>query len=337
MEYAKSNFNWNNNNGNYATKSPNKLVEEKHGNCADINLFTIGLLNAFGIEAYPVLISTREHGKIKYDYPFSHFFNYVIIYANVNGEKLLSDATEIMCLNNRIPSRCINDKGLIINKDKIEWIDLACLFPSEIRTDIQIEIINNESINIDITKSSTEYDALYYRNYYTDKVETVKKKLDSKDYSIIDSTISIQNQLNKEKPYVLSYKQISKPEIINEKIYLSPFLNESISDNPLKQKIRTYPIDMTYPKKRSYKSTILIPEGYQVDFIPKGKKINNQLFELSYTAISDDKQITISFDYYFKKSIYSSNDYSEIKFYFNEIVDKGNDKIVLSKNMAQGN
>jgi len=333
LDYVKSNYNWNNSKAKYATKSPNKFIEEKYGNCAEINLFTIGLLNSLGIEAYPVLISTRDNGKIKYDYPYSHFFNYVIILAKVDGEKILSDATEVLCLNNRIPPRCINDKGLVIKKDNVEWAGLECHFPSEINTDVQIEIVNDELVNSSITKTSTEYDALFFRNNYTDKIETVKNKLDTKYPLLIDSTISIQNQLNKEEPYILSYKLTDKPEIVGEKMYLSPFLNEPIADNPLKQKKRTYPIDMTYQKKRSFHSTILIPEDYQVDFLPPEKKINNKLFELTYSAKKDNDKIIVSFDYYFKKSVYSPIDYSKMKFYYNEIVNKGNEKIVLSKKM----
>jgi len=331
IEYIKGNYNWDNYYGKYASKSPTKFVEEKYGNCADINLFTIGLLNASGIVAKPVLISTRGNGNIISDYPYTHFFNYVIILANIDGENILTDATEISSLNNRIPSRCINDKGLIIQNDKIEWIGLECLFPSEIKTDIQLEITNNANIISSISKNAIEYDASYYRKNYADKIETIKKRLETTEYFIIDTTIVVQNQLNKEKPYILTYKQTSKPEIVNEKIYLSPFLDEIISDNPLKQKERTYPIDMTYPKKRIFNSTILIPEGMKVDFMPSVQKINNELFELAYSANVDENQITISFDYYFKKSVYSSNDYSKIKFYFNEIVKKGNEKIVFSK------
>lgn len=337
VEYVKENFNWDKNYGKYASKTPSKFVEDKYGNCADINLFTIGLLNASGIFAKPVLISTRENGKIKYDYPYTHFFNYVIILANVDGKNILTDATEILGLNNRIPSRCINDKGLIIQKDKIDWLGLECNFPSQIATDIKIEISNNTIINSSISKNATEYDASYFRINYTDNIETIKKRLETKEFFILDTTIVVQNQLNKEKPYVLTYNQTSKPELVNEKIYLSPFLNEIISDNPLKQKERTYPIDMTYPKQRIFHSTIIIPKGYKVDYMPSEQKINNQLFELTYSTILEDNQISISFDYYFKKPVYSATDYSKIKFYFNEIVKKGNEKIVLKQMTDESN
>ena len=331
IEFVKDNFNWDKNYGKYASKTPGKLVDDKYGNCADINLLATGLLNASGILAKPVLISTRDNGKIKYDYPYTHFFNYVIILANVDGENILTDATEISGLNDRIPSRCINDKGLIIQENKIEWIGLECLLPSQIRTDIKIEIPDNSIINSTISKSSTEYDALYFRNNYSGNIETIRKRVETKEYSIVDSSIVVKNQLNKENPYILTFKQTCKPVIVNEKIYLSPFLNETISDNPLKQIGRTYPIDMTYPSQRIFNTSILIPEGYKVDYLPAELEINNQLFELTYSIKSEVKQISVSFDYYFKKSVYSGADYLKIKSYFDEIVKKGNEKIVLIK------
>ena len=331
MQYVKRNYNWDKGHGKYTSKSPDKFIQEKFGNCADINLFTIALLNASGIEAKPVLISTRSNGKIKYNYPFSHFFNYVVIQANIDGEKVLTDATETLSLNNRLPTRCLNDKGLVVQKDIVEWVSLECKFPSELKTDIQIEVIDNEVINSSITKTATEYIGLYYRNKYSDNIKTIKEIVESKDYVVADSSILVQNQTDIEKPYVLTYKQTSKSEVVNDKIYVSPLLSESISENPLKQKERTYPVDMIYPEKRIFNSTILIPEGFKVDYLPAEQTINNDLFELKYALNSDDNQINISFDYYFKRSVYSSNEYSLIKSYFNEIVKRGNEKIVLAK------
>jgi hypothetical protein len=59
--------------------------------------------------------------------------------------------------------------------------------------------------------------------------------------------------------------------------------------------------------------------------------MDNNLFELLYSARSEDNQILISLNYFFKQSVYSATDYSLIKYYFNEIVKKGNDKIVLTR------
>jgi hypothetical protein len=130
---------------------------------------------------------------------------------------------------------------------------------------------------------------------------------------------------------VLYYTQTGKAEVLNEKIYLAPFLNENNFDNPLKQNFRTYPVDMIYPKKRKFNSTITIPEGYKVDYLPNAMKINNQLFELNYLVNSNAGKLLISFDYYFKKAVYQPIDYERVKYFFDEVIKKGNEKIVLSK------
>lgn len=330
IDYVKANFNWNNHNDKYATKTPNQLVDDKFGNCADINLLTIGLLNSVGIESHPLILSTREHGKIKIDYPFSHFFNYVIVLANVDGKKILTDATEILSMNDRIPPRCINDKGLIIKKNKVDWIGLDCMFTSAITTFLQMDIKEN-NVSVDLLKMGTEYDALFFRNRYTDKIANVKQKISTNNYNINDSSILIQNYLDKTKPYRLKYSFTTEPEVINDKIYISPFLQESITDNPLKHKERKYPIDMIYPKKRMYNSTLSIPEGYVVDFLPEDFQIKNDLFELNYTIKKYGDNLQVNFDYYFKNHIYQSDDYSKVKYYFNEIVKKSNEKILLTK------
>jgi transglutaminase-like putative cysteine protease len=336
LDYMKNNFNWNNHNANFASKTPNQLVDEKSGNCADLNLLTIGLLNSLGIEAYPILLSTRDHGKIKLDYPFINFFNYVVVMAKVEGKTILADATEILGMNDRIPTRCINDKGLIIKKAKAEWIGLECMFSSSITTSILLDISAN-SISADLSKTGTEYEALTLRTKYTDKPENAKQKISGNSYSIIDSTIKIQNYTDKTKPYKLRYRFTTQPEVVNNKIYISPFLQEPITDNPLKQNERKYPVDMVYPQKKIFFSSLSIPDGYQAEFIPVDENIKNEIFELNYSVKSEGNKIQAVFSYDFKKPIYQSEEYSKVKSYFSEIVKKGNEKIVLIKKNGGSN
>lgn len=332
LDFVKKNYSWDNKNNKYASKTVNKFISDKHGNSSDINLFTLGLLQAANIDAQPVVLSTRNHGKIKYDYPYAHFFNYVVILARINDDYILTDATEIFSLNNRIPIRSINDKGLIVQKNKAEWINIETENPSEINAKIQIELVKSNLTRSEISITATEYDALSYRNKYADgNLQQIKEDIENTGYSIIDSTIVVENQLEPKKPYVLSYQQTSISEVINDKIYISPFTDLSTSNNPLKQKERTYPIDLIYPQKRSFNTTLSIPEGFKVDFLPAELSINNQLFELNYNIEVIDATINISFEYYFKASIYSPDHYSAIQAFFEELVKKGNEKVVLSR------
>ena len=179
--------------------------------------------------------------------------------------------------------------------------------------------------------SATEYDALYYRNNYGRNEKKIVELLTEYSYNVTDSSVITENHTNVKEPYIIKFSVRNDADKVNDKIYIPPFLNEPITDNPINQKTRTYPIDIIYPIKRVYNSTIIIPEGYHVNFLPKEYKIKNNLFELDYSVKSDEKKINVSFYYYFKNPIYSAKDYSKINFYFMEIIKKGNEKLVLSK------
>jgi hypothetical protein len=174
-----------------------------------------------------------------------------------------------------------------------------------------------------------EYDALRYRNQYGQDYKKIAGRVDEDTYKVDESSITVKNQVKKEEPYIMEFNTRYKTEKVNDKIYLSPFLDEAITENPLKQSSRTYPIDMTYPVKRSFNSVISVPDGYKVEFVPENYKILNDLFELNYNVVNDGRNINISFNYTFKKSIYAPGDYINIKYYFKDIIKKGNEKVVL--------
>jgi hypothetical protein len=334
VNYVKSNFHWNNRISKYASKPLKNLLKDKFGNSADLNLLTIGMLNSVGVNAYPLIISTRDNGKVKSDYPFLSFFNNVIIYADIDGKKILSDATEPLLANDKIPSNYINDDGLIIQKDKLEWLSLQSKVPSKIRNTFNITLTES-GLNADITTYASEYNGLLYRKKFGDDKKSLNKNLIENGYDIVDSTIMVKNLKDKNKPYILNYSIKENLERINDKIYILPFFHEVINDNPLKLKSRTYPIDMTYPNYKSFYSEIKIPEGYEVDFLPANAKILNDQFELNYLVSNNEEKgsVTVSYNYYFKQSVYPDTEYSKLKFYFNEIVNKGVEKIVLSKKL----
>ena len=69
-------------------------MPKKIGNAADINLLLVAMLNKAGIEANPVILSTRENGFIAMAHPSLSDCNYVVARAVVDGKQILLDATE---------------------------------------------------------------------------------------------------------------------------------------------------------------------------------------------------------------------------------------------------
>lgn len=330
IDYVKNNYIWDGTLNRYASQSVKELIKNKRGNSTDLNLFTIGLLQAVGIDAKAILTSTRGNGNVHKKYPFIHYFNYVIIGANINSKLILTDSTEPLLSNNRLPVLCLNDNGLIIKKGQEEWVNLKITYPTETRTNLSLNI-KDKNIEIDVDKIANEYSALWYRGNCGDNKESLKKYINSEGFTPIESSTKVKNNANIKKPYILTFKANTVIKNVNDKMHVSPFLNQTLLKNPFTQEIRTYPIDMVYPEKKSYSSTMNIPEGYKIDFTPSELSITNSIFDLKYTVSVDKDKLKVDFDYYFKKSIYSSKQYNLIKYYFKQIIEKGNEKIVFSK------
>lgn len=329
VNFAKDNFKWNHENSQYASQSPSDFQKKKIGNCADINLWLVGALRKAGLKADPLVLSTRKHGRILIDYPFSSDFNAVVAYTNVGNQNVLADATDPFCPNNKISIQYMNDKGLLLrNSDSLVWLSLQSPAISTKNTAIKIDSIGLKQC-AQVVLTSTDYEALKFRNNYANHRADLLKDLKEKNYQIIDSSLIIKYETDRTHPFAYMYNLSRKSEIINGKIYIQPFLNEVLSENPLKQKVRTYPVDLTYPVTRTYTSEIKIPDGYMIQYLPEKVTISDELFDLNYTAAQNDSGINVVFVYTLKHSVYSADQYSRIKGAFDQIVKKGSEKIVL--------
>lgn len=331
ISFVKAGYNWNGEKTKFASKSLKDFLDEKTGNTGNINLFLTGLIRASGIEAYPVILSTRDHGKIKLDYPFNHFFNYVIVLVKTDKQTFLADATEVLSPYNQIPVRCINEKGLIISKDEVHWVPLENKISSMIKRKINIVLSPESETQIcQINNSYTGYDALNMRNNFNDNVDKIEEEITDNSYKTIDS-IKTSGFDDIENQYTVDYSTTIAAEVINNKFYVAPLLEEPISKNPLKQAKRDYPVDMTYPKSRYFYSEIKIPDDYKFENIPENYSLDNSLTSVSYTTQIKDDKLIVSAVYTFKQGVYKAEDYSKIKYYFNQIIKKFNEKAVIVK------
>lgn len=328
IDYVKSHFKWNGDLDRVASQNPEKLISHKSGNSADINLLAVSMLREAGIDAYPVLISTRSHGLIRGNYPYLPFFNDVIILAKMNGKQVLSDATAPNCLDDRLPIRCINDKGLVINNNKVDWVLLNRTMLSQTVTKNEITYQNGD-LSVKIAKTATEYAALKFRNAYPSS-EVLRKKLESENDRLTGS-VSVQNQHHRSKPYEMSYSFLVKPETVGNKISVDPFVQEIGKKNIFPQNERTFPVDLVYPNKKQYITTLTLPAGYVVNALPKPLDIDNDLYELKYHAVRNGNKVVVLLMYYFKWSVYPAFDYLRLKSFFGQVIKKGNEKIVLIK------
>ncbi len=331
VNYVKSAYSWNGYNSKYASKSPKELSIQKTGNSADINLFLIALLETAGINVDPIIISTRNHGKIVANYPFSHFFNYVIPMVEINGNAYFTDGTDPLIAYNRIPPRCINEKGLIVDEEEIKWAKLSTNIKSVNSRNIEIQIDPNSLIaQTSVTTYTTEFESLHTKKVYNNDTTKIKNHILENGFEALYK-IKTLNFEKSSAPYIVAYEGETKIESIDNKLLISPFLNFPLQENKLTQKSRSFPVDFVYPKSETFKSTISIPDNYLVVDFPERFEMKNDLAVITLDYSFKDNVVTVVGEYSFKKAVYQPNEYTRIKQYLNAIVRKFNTQLIITK------
>ncbi len=332
LDYIKQNFTWNGFYGELANKSVNQFLKEKKGNIAEINLFLVGALMAFELDVHPLISSTRDNGKIVLQYPFVEPFNYVTAYLKTDNKSIVLDATDLMCPNDLIPVKCINDMGLIVKKGEVKWLNLNNIQNMSFK---QNEFVVRLSPSADsligkCVTSATNYIAMDLRKSFQNNPENTTELFNS-DLIVLNDSISTENYTQISKPYILKYTLSMEVDHIQNKYFIDPFLDVPIKENSFITEERTYPIDMVYPRTVAYKSEITVPDDFLIEKLPESFTINNDLFLLNYSLSNNNGIITVNASYQFKKAVYQPEDYAKIKRYYRMIIKYLNQKIVISK------
>jgi len=173
-----------------------------------------------------------------------------------------------------------------------------------------------------------------------------------KEYAAVDQEKYLENMANNMGDLEISEfkidndKELSKPvietfelsrdnsaDIIADKIYFSPMFFAAMKENPFKLDVREYPIDFSYPRQTRYLINVKIPEGYQVESLPEGMAMSlpDELGSFSYNITNNQGNIQLVVSFEIKSSIISPLYYEAVKEYYNKLVEKETEKIVLTK------
>ncbi|HLN52331.1 MAG TPA: transglutaminase domain-containing protein [Lentimicrobium sp.] len=328
--YLKQEFIYNDYQTKYSSKNFRELQAEKTGNSADLNLLAIGLMRAAGLNIQPLILSTRDHGKIQRAYPFVSSFDYVMGLLDIDSSLYLIDVTEPLLKFGEIPTYCLNDAGLIVQKETVDWINFESIAISEEKYELDITPdLKTDSLSISYKMTSSYYEALENRHDYNSDYDELAEDLLGKDYKSFDS-VKCTNLKEIEMPFILDYKNQEVIEKVEDKIIIDPFCGIPVSENPLKQPERHYPIDFNYKWARTFSVNIRIPENYKVISKPENIGINNKNVRIIYVVNEQTPGVlNIIGSYQFKKDVYPVEEYLNLKAYYDQIITKFNEKVVL--------
>ena len=340
FNFVKQKVRWNNNYGVLCQEGVKDAYKDHSGNSGDINLMLISVLRKAGLEAYPVLVSTRDHGIPLF--PTLNGYNYVVAAAKIDDHYYLMDATETYSLPNVLPFRSLNWIGRMIdNNGNSRVMNLMPSKPSVEAIIMNVKLNENGTIEGSCREQLNRHKALQFRNLYNSKSEeTFIEELEQEKGDMVISNYQLKNNLELHKPVVQSFDfEVEDAfEIIDNKIYFSPFFHLGDKENPFKSEKRKYPIDYGYPIQYKYLINIQIPDGYQIESVPEPTAISMPDSQgiFKYNIAHKGNMINVKASMDINAAIIAPQQYGFLKEFYAKLIEKETEKVVLSKITGDG-
>ncbi len=337
VNYIQNNYQWNGKYGVYPSNTWKKNIREKNGSVADLNFTLIGILRNLNVQAYPVILSTRNNGPIFRAFPSTEDFNYIITAIQVGGKYILVDPSSEYTGLNILPERCLNGEGLLISHSGSKWIPIEVGVPYNILEYVNFKFDEDLNVTAQYQSRRSNYAGYFFR-YLVAKNGGEKKFIadaieEHKNYNI--SNYSISNLDDLSKPVVEKYTLNPEDYLqdMGDVILMKPVLFPNFKENPFKKEKRDITIDFKYPQNYTHNVVIDLPEGYAFDEIPKNLRVSTSDKSLLATVIYSvsGNRLNMLMKISIKKTLFSASRYEEIKKFFENVVAKENEQIVISE------
>jgi len=331
----KKHVKWNGKNTRYIDNTLRAAFNKNEGNTAEINLLLVNLLRSVGVESYPVLISTRGFGKINRFYARKSAFNSVIALARIDGKSILMDATIAYLKPGELPFKDLNGQGLVAVKNNAYWIPL--LGNEQVyNSSMVMATIKDEKLTAQIARSYKSLSATIKRGRIAKEgkekyIENYKEK--NSDWEIGEHSFKNEEDATKTLGEKIMVENFDNIDVSDDMIYLPAILTDEETENPFSSETREYPVDFATPIYEKNVINIVIPEGYQVEELPKPTKVvlPNSDASFIYNAQKAGANIQVMSRIVIKKTLFLPQEYHLLKELYRNIIEKYGEQIVLKK------
>jgi len=321
----------------YIRNNLSDVVRRHSGTVGEINLLLVAMLRKIGLQADPVVLTTRNEGFNLASYPVLERLNYVIARVRVGDKVVYLDAAHPNLGFGQLDEDCYNGHARIISLKDSGSVYFEADSLVERKTTI-VFIGSTDKGDEEGTWESTlgPQESYELREHVSEEGEKAFFKNIQTQYGE-DITISdggIDSLDQPEVPVKVHYSFKLPAGGDQAKIYLNPFIGAGVHKNPFAAAERKYPIEMPYASDELYVFTIQIPDGYTAEEIPKSAKATLNGYEGTFDYLIGVQGGTIQLRCRLKlnKARFAPDDYSSLRDFYALVVKKEAESIVLKKN-----
>lgn len=292
----------------HRANNPEKVYEQRYGDCKDKSLLLASILNAGGIPANIVLINTGARSKTDQYLPSPYVFDHAIVVATVNDRQVWIDPTisyqRGTGINLYFPGY---GEGLVIKQginalttiplSKAGTINCRELYTvpadnGKVSLDVITKYTLNQADNIrqDLASSSLSETEKSYLNYYA----KTYPKIEAKD-SVTITDNEEKNELTTIEHYLIPgfFKKDTVADRYEASFY-ADYISRQLGSANTKS---PYPLSLNYPYAINYTTCVVLPSGWIVENKQTSIKRDAYSFASKIAAIGDTLFLNYQFSY----------------------------------------
>ena len=276
-----------------AEHSLRKTFKNRAGTAAELTYLFISMLRSAGIEAYPVIYSTRGHGRILQAYPLISQFNRVLAAVTIGSETHYVLPTDANRPYDMVPANTHGRPGLLLRDKKgaHEWVAITCRRETTTSRHFMVSghLDTAGALTASLTVRLDGYPAIRARGAIQRQGldEYLEDFLDSNlpGGATFDSAKVAQlNDINEELKLELDLSIPQFATKVENLVYFNPSAFTRWSQSPLTQPERILPLEFYTQPKEQCIVTIRLPNGLRVRELPN-----------EFSAVTEDGKSRFTF------------------------------------------
>jgi hypothetical protein len=342
--FVKKNMIWDGYTSIWATDGVKYAWDKKKGNSGEINLILVNLLKDAGLQAYPVLLSTRDNGRVNTTNADLDQFNTVMAYVKIDGKEYFLDGTDQQTPSHLIPKQIMYSEGLVISKVDFEksvteqdwgWVNIWNEKQKYThRVNLSGDVKADGQITGEAYINSIDYARIADISDYTASKENFVADHYTKPYSGIKLIDFKTGNLEKDSMPLEQSVKFSMPlNASGEYQYFTLNLFSGLDNNTFLSDSRSTDILFAYNQSYSISGSFGIPEGYEFEELPKNMKMimpDTSIILSRLLQVNNNRlQFRINLD--INKPLYTVEEYPMLQEFYKKMFMTLNEQIVIKK------
>ncbi len=333
--YLKSTVQWNGRETIYSYDGIKAAFQNKTGSSADINLLLISLLNHAGIEAVPILFSTRDNGLVNTALPFINQFNTVMAFVPGENNYFVLDATDRYSAYHLMPAKIVNTKGFIVEDQEGRWLDIVdTVNKYKVTTAMRGAIDTLGKMKGDVLITGSGYARKqHYENWIANKEKFNPGNLTSGNNLIEMTEASVDNLANDRLPLEKKLRYTMALNNTGELYYFTLNLFSELEHNRFIAVERRTDIDFGYQQDYTIYGNYVIPENFIFEELPQNISLIMPDTSIIFKRFisTDNNSLNVRMSVAFKRSYYTAAEYTAFAAFNKILFSKLNEPVIIKK------